>query len=165
MLHFVVVVSMFSLLVYVVNRDVSSVTPPCIRIPSKSKPDPVTTGGTSERIDWSVLRRLNPHTGEAPEELRRLDGRAVAIPGYAVPLEDDAGRVSEMLLVPYFGACIHTPPPPGNQMVMVTMKGSAVATPEDAVWIHGTLHIASRDSAYGRVSYQLEGTRLEAYRD
>ncbi|MDE0335243.1 MAG: DUF3299 domain-containing protein, partial [Defluviicoccus sp.] len=48
-----------------------------------------------------------------------LDGRLVRIPGYALPLEFAGIAVKELLLVPYFGACIHVPPPPPNQMVFV----------------------------------------------
>ena len=48
-----------------------------------------------------------------------LDGRDVQIPGYALPLEYAGTAVSEFLLVPYVGACIHVPPPPLNQIVHV----------------------------------------------
>ena len=48
-----------------------------------------------------------------------LDGKPVRIPGYLLPLEFDGDKVSEFLLVPYVGACIHTPPPPPNQIVHV----------------------------------------------
>ena len=41
-----------------------------------------------------------------------LDGVRARIPGYVVPLESSAAGHLEFLLVPYFGACIHTPPPP-----------------------------------------------------
>ena len=48
-----------------------------------------------------------------------LDGRDVEIPGYALPLEYAGTEISEFLLVPYVGACIHVPPPPPNQIVHV----------------------------------------------
>ncbi|WP_201266804.1 DUF3299 domain-containing protein, partial [Pseudomonas aeruginosa] len=49
-----------------------------------------------------------------------LDGKAIRLGGYPVPLENDAkGRVTEFFLVPYPGACIHVPPPPPNQIVLV----------------------------------------------
>ncbi len=49
-----------------------------------------------------------------------LENRAVKLSGYVLPLrENDAQQVTEFLLVPYVGACIHVPPPPPNQMVYV----------------------------------------------
>ena len=52
--------------------------------------------------------------------LKTLDGQTVKIPGYVVPLEAIQDAMREFLLVPYFGACIHSPPPPANQIVHVT---------------------------------------------
>ena len=52
-----------------------------------------------------------------------LNGQYVKLPGYVVPLESDAGGLlSEFLLVPYYGACIHVPPPPSNQIVYVRLN-------------------------------------------
>ena len=48
-----------------------------------------------------------------------LNGRQVSIPGYALPLEFSGTKITEFLLVPWVGACIHTPPPPSNQIVYV----------------------------------------------
>lgn len=48
-----------------------------------------------------------------------LIGQDVEIPGFALPLSFDGLMVTEFLLVPYAGACIHTPPPPSNQIIHV----------------------------------------------
>ena len=53
---------------------------------------------------------------EAPT-VESLDGETVRIPGFVLPLEFDETSIKEFLLVPYFGACIHTPPPPANQVI------------------------------------------------
>ena len=55
--------------------------------------------------------------------VKALDGQSVSLPGFVVPLEGDSELITEFLLVPYFGACIHVPPPPPNQLVHVTIKG------------------------------------------
>ncbi|MGH7446725.1 MAG: DUF3299 domain-containing protein, partial [Longimicrobiales bacterium] len=81
--------------------------------------DPVT-------LDWKTMAALNYKTGEMPESLRKLNGVTVRIPGFMVPLEDTETRVTEFLLVPYFGACIHVPPPPPNQMAHVLMQRNQV---------------------------------------
>jgi len=52
---------------------------------------------------------------------RDLNGKPVRIAGYLLPLEVDETRVTEFLLVPWVGACIHTPPPPPNQIVYVSL--------------------------------------------
>ncbi|MFP3457944.1 DUF3299 domain-containing protein, partial [Psychrobacter sp. SIMBA_152] len=65
-----------------------------------------------------------------------LDGKKVRIPGYVVQLEGDADNVTEFLLVPYFGACIHVPPPPPNQIIHVEYaEGVPYENTYDAVWI------------------------------
>lgn len=75
------------------------------------------------------------------------------MPGYMVPLEDRAGEVSEFLLVPYVGACVHTPPPPPNQLVCVRMEsGQRVPVSLwNPVWIHGTLTVERTTNLYGSV--------------
>ena len=70
----------------------------------------------------------------------KLDGVIVKLPGYVVPLEDVRGDLKEFLLVPYFGACIHTPPPPANQIVhVISGKPAKGIRTMDAVWVTGTL--------------------------
>ncbi|MDR9829424.1 DUF3299 domain-containing protein [Vibrio sp. FNV 38] len=51
-----------------------------------------------------------------------LDLRNVTIPGFVVPLEMDGLLTTTFLLVPIAGACIHTPPPPANQTIIVDIK-------------------------------------------
>ncbi len=71
----------------------------------------------------------------------------------------------EFLLVPYFGACIHTPPPPRNQIILVKMEGRGV--PLDlavgAMWLEGTLKVSSQDTEYGTAGYVLEGQSAEPF--
>ena len=50
--------------------------------------------------------------------------------------------VTEFLLVPWVGACIHTPPPPPNQIVHVTTAEPFVARSRfEPVTIQGTMKI------------------------
>lgn len=94
-----------------------------------------------------------------------LDGQRVTIPGFVVPLERGAdGLLSEFFLVPYFGACIHVPPPPPNQIVYVRMRaGAGLRSIEDAQWVTGRLHAAARTTDLGVAAYTLDGERLEPY--
>jgi uncharacterized protein len=118
--------------------------------------------GVVPALDWRVLRELDVATGERSPLLVLLDGKRVRVPGFAVPLEDYAEEFAEFLIVPWAGACIHTPPPPPNQMVYAQMKAgrSASAPWWDPVWIEGVLHVVPTDSPYGMVGYQLEGEQV-----
>ena len=116
-------------------------------------------------LDWKILGGLDYVNGKVPANLKALNGKLVKIPGFIVPLEDYEEEGAEFLLVPYFGACVHTPPPPPNQMVYVRMQGGKKLKFGwwDPVWMEGTLQIESYDSPYGAVGYQLVGTKTSPY--
>ncbi|MEX1183374.1 MAG: DUF3299 domain-containing protein [Gemmatimonadota bacterium] len=141
-------------------------------VPAPVVPVPVAATGSAPGVaaepvtlDWKTMAALNYRTGEMPESLRKLNGVLVRVPGFMVPLEDTETRVTEFLLVPYFGACIHVPPPPPNQMAHVLMlKGQQVdVNLWDPIWIVGTLKIENVESPYGMVGYQVTGQRIEPY--
>ena len=94
-----------------------------------------------------------------------LDGQRVRIPGFVVPLDfDGQTRMDEFLLVPYYGACIHTPPPPANQVVHAT--ASSPVTIEDTyspVWLYGTIRTETVTSELAESGYRLEVTSVEEY--
>ena len=119
------------------------------------------------RVDWRTLRGLNYRTGEKTEPLQKVDGKRVKVPGFMVPLEDEDEQVTEFLLVPYVGACVHTPPPPPNQIVMVKMEGGKKTKVSfwDPVWVYGTLNISNVKSPYGDVSFKLDSNLIEPYKD
>ena len=92
-----------------------------------------------------------------------LEGATVKLPGYVVPLEETRGELKEFLLVPYFGACIHTPPPPANQIVfIVSPKGAKFHTME-TVWVSGTLHTSRQASYMGSSGYRIDAASVERY--
>ena len=127
-------------------------------------------------VTWSDLRELNYKTGEMPESIRKLMGKSVKIPGFAVPLEGDDGfeYVKEFLLVPTFGACIHVPPPPPNQVIHVILDKSVhFEKLLYAVWITGNIEIGEYflegTSDFGKqtydteTSYLIRGMKVEEY--
>ena len=70
-----------------------------------------------------------------------LDGQSLRIPGFVVPLDSEGEVVKEFLLVPYFGACLHYPPPPPNQIVYVRYsQGLQLEDLWQPVWVEGTIH-------------------------
>ncbi len=97
---------------------------------------------------------------------KALDGATVRLPGFIVPLEAlKSGGLSDFLLVPYFGSCIHVPPPPPNQLVYVhTIKRAAIASIYDAYWITGKLHLQTKTTRLGSAAYELSADKIEVYR-
>ncbi len=94
-----------------------------------------------------------------------LDGQAVKLPGYIVPLDvTDEGRVIEFLLVPYFGACIHVPPPPSNQIVHVNADlGVLLDALYQPYWIEGVLKVEQSSSELAEAGYQMRAEKIYAY--
>jgi len=102
-----------------------------------------------------------------------LDGARVRIAGYVLPIEFEGDKVTEFLLVPYVGACIHVPPPPANQIVHVSIKGgfetSGLFAP---VRVDGAMStgLASQNlrlvdgAADVSVGYRLVANSVESYR-
>ncbi|MGF1738680.1 DUF3299 domain-containing protein [Photobacterium satsumensis] len=112
------------------------------------------------------------HDGEAANQSmignvrEELNGSTVKIPGFVIPLEGDDKAVTEFLLVPYFGACIHVPPPPPNQIVYVKFpKGAPIQQLWDVVYVVGTLKTQSVSHDLAEVGYLLEGSAIEDYDD
>ncbi|MGE8500314.1 MAG: DUF3299 domain-containing protein [Pseudomonas sp.] len=97
--------------------------------------------------------------------VKALDGQAVKLPGYIVPLDvTDEGRVTEFLLVPYFGACIHVPPPPSNQIVHVRAElGVLLDALYQPFWIEGPLSVEHSSSELAEVGYQMQADKIYAY--
>ncbi|MCF2947398.1 DUF3299 domain-containing protein [Paraglaciecola aquimarina] len=96
--------------------------------------------------------------------VKTLDNKLVKIPGFVVPLEGDNLNTTEFLLVPYFGACIHVPPPPANQIVYVKFsKGVPIHNIQDAVWVTGTLSTKSWQGDLATVGYSLAGIKISPY--
>jgi uncharacterized protein len=110
------------------------------------------------------MEMLRDAWNDAPV-VEALDGQRVRLPGFVVPLEYDDKQVSEFLLVPYFGACIHTPPPPSNQIVHVTTGGFGPSPEQlwDPVWVSGTMFTSHISSELGDAGYRMDALTIEPY--
>jgi hypothetical protein len=94
--------------------------------------------------------------------VRELDGQRVRLPGYLVPLDVQDERVKTFLMVPYFGACIHVPPPPPNQVVFVQLTEPVeLDDPYGAHWVTGQLSTSAATSSLADASYSMRGERVE----
>jgi len=97
--------------------------------------------------------------------VQALDGQQVKLPGYIVPLEvSEEGRVTEFLLVPYFGACIHVPPPPSNQIVHVKSElGVLMDALYQPFWVEGPLQVKNSSSELADAGYQMDAEKIYPY--
>ncbi|QTN24414.1 DUF3299 domain-containing protein [Rhizobacter sp. AJA081-3] len=113
----------------------------------------------------AMLKKMRETWDNAPTN-NAMDGKAIRIPGYVVPLEEGKSGMTEFLLVPYFGACIHSPPPPSNQIIHVRPREAAKGVKSmDAVWISGTLKTLRSDTFMGASGYRLEAVAIDIYTD
>ena len=103
---------------------------------------------------------------EAPIVKTQLN-KKVRLPGYVGPLDAERSEKREFLLVPYFGACIHTPPPPANQIVLIrpTAQSKIKKLPEsmDIVWVEGEIKEGRVATSQGVSGYLLEAVSVAPY--
>lgn len=93
-----------------------------------------------------------------------LNGPLARLPGFVVPLEEDKNGLTEFLLLPYFGACIHTPPPV-NQILPVRPRTPAKFKAMDTVWISGPLQAQCHDSMMGANGDSMAAESVTQYSD
>lgn len=99
--------------------------------------------------------------------IAKLNGKKITISGYVVPLDGDYSHIKQFLLVPYFGACIHSPPPPSNQIIHVyDVAESLVFNAENAVvTVSGILEVAQSETALGTAGYKMKALLLKPTED
>lgn len=128
-------------------------------VPEGYKPPPVRS---------QAFYDANPELAIQPEldapMVESLDGKKIKIPGYVVQLEGDAEKVTQFLLVPYFGACVHVPPPPPNQIVLVDFaEGVKYEDTFDAVWVEGTIEVKRVEGDVAVVGYRMTAATVTPY--
>jgi hypothetical protein len=110
-----------------------------------------------------LMMKLRKLWDEAPV-VSALDGARIRLPGFAVPLETDGQTTTRFLLVPYYGACIHVPPPPANQTVLVEAPaGARIQRAFDTVWVTGRLAIQRATTELAKAGYTLTATEVHPY--
>ena len=117
----------------------------------------------AEKLMASMRKKLD----EAPIAPKYVNQK-IRMPGFVVPLDAVRNGQREFLLVPYFGACIHTPPPPANQIVLVTphpkLNLSKTLESMDVIWVEGELKDARTTTASGVSGYSLEAVQIYPYK-
>ena len=113
--------------------------------------------------DHSGAAALQSKLGKVRHE---LNGSEVKIPGFVIPLEGDNETITEFLLVPYFGACIHVPPPPANQIIYVQFpQGAPIQQLWDVVYVIGKIKTQTISHQLGETGYVIKGTAIAEYDD
>lgn len=116
------------------------------------------------RID-DLYDKLRKHRDAAPISKEYI-GKPIRISGYVVPLDAERSLSREFLLVPYFGACIHKPSPPANQIILVVppATGGLKVRSMDAIWVDGILSESRVDTDMGRSAYKLEAIKIAPFK-
>lgn len=111
-----------------------------------------------------MMSKLRELWDQAPVK-EDLDGASVKLPGFVVPLEEETEASSSFLLVPYYGACVHVPPPPANQTVYVLTQADTGERPGlfDVVWVTGTMSVKRIDNDVAEAGYTLYATEIAPY--
>ena len=96
----------------------------------------------------------------------KLDGQKIKIPGYVTVLEQDKGLVREFLLVPYYGACIHVPPPPLNNTLLIKLKKDQRLHIDDVyepVWVKGVIQTKNTKTDLATAGYLINNAEVKLF--
>jgi uncharacterized protein len=90
-----------------------------------------------------------------------LNGSNIKIEGFVVPLDMTSEAIGEFLLVPFFGACIHTPPPPANQIIHIVPKEPQKGLRAmETVTIEGTMETVTSTTSMGNAGYRIINPKI-----
>lgn len=134
-------------------------------------------GSVEDSISSQVLNALeqsimSPNT-QSPYEaalvstdvVEAMNGKSIRLPGFIVPITiNEKQEVSEFFLVPFFGACIHFPPPPPNQIIYVkTEKSILIEDIYEAYWVEGVISTTLTDKDIALSAYSMTAQHVEIY--
>lgn len=119
-----------------------------------------------QQLNLGALKDSDPRAAQAAAQIRQhwdaapsvpmTDDAPVRMTGYPVMLDGGEGLSRNILLVPYYGACVHRPAPPANQMVMVVLKNGLPRNMATLpVWITGRIYPVRVPTTYGMAAYTM----------
>lgn len=122
----------------------------------------------ASQVQQSVAQAVDSRYQQALVSTRvveEFDGKSIRLPGFIVPITfNDDREVTQFFIVPYFGACIHVPPPPPNQIVFVEYaKGMELENLYDPFWISGVLSTTLTENEIATSAYALKAEKVEPY--
>ena len=131
-------------------------------------------GSAEDQISSQMKSAVNQSEEDAYQQAlvstdvnENLDGAMIRIPGFVVPLEfDEEQTISQFFLVPYLGACLHMPPPPPNQIILVDAPaGVQMAALYEPFWIEGQISTTVSENDMAKSAYAMQLHRLTPYRE
>lgn len=133
-------------------------------------PDGSAEDQISSQIQGAIAQASDSRYQQALVSTRvvpEFDGQKIRLPGFIVPLEfGEDQTITRFFLVPYFGACIHVPPPLPNQIVYAQYdKGFKLEALYDPFWLSGTLSTELIENDMATAAYSMTVDRLEPYTD
>lgn len=111
--------------------------------------------GSPEGLE--IIQRIQNAVDMIPSN-SELDNQWIKLPGFIAPLDSDQGKITRFLLVPYFGACIHVPPPPVNQTVLVELEPGQGIKLDEADYpfmVTGKLNVLKTTTNIGSAGYRI----------
>ena len=129
-------------------------------------------GSIEDQIDSNIKNAIATASDDpyqqaliSTEVRPEMNGLMIRLPGFVVPLEFNEDQViTQFFLVPYFGACLHMPPPPPNQIVLVDApRGLTVEELSTPLWISGKLSTQVTENDMAMSTYSLQMMDYEPY--
>ncbi len=129
--------------------------------------------GSEPTVDLNALLGIHdPGAGPLPKQtaidesqvVTEFNDKTIRMPGYLIPLDFGSEGSTQFLLVPYVGACIHVPPPPANQIVLVTSEEPY--QPQglfEPVFVTGRMSTSVTTTEYAEVAYALSAEDIELF--
>lgn len=119
-----------------------------------------------QMTDQEIAIAMDRIQAEGDTLMTELDDKNVELEGFLVPIDFDAETVTDFVLVPWFGACIHVPPPPPNQIVFVKYPdGIPMSEIEENFYtpfkIKGKIKAARAKTDLAEVGYQMTASDVE----
>ncbi|MFQ3172340.1 MAG: hypothetical protein ACI9DG_002381 [Oleispira sp.] len=135
--------------------------------------DDIADGSAEDQIGSEVQKATNARDSRYQQALKstrvvaKFNNQLVRIPGFVVPLEfDDEQTITQFFLVPYFGACIHMPPPPPNQLIYVSYpEGLKLEALYDPFWVTGLLKTSLVENETAISAYAIDVNSIMPYTD
>jgi len=125
-------------------------------------------GSLEDTFERQIETAFDPSTNPYQQALvstkviAEMDGQRVKLPGFVVPISvNEQQLVTEFFIVPYFGACLHMPPPPPNQIVYGSYpQGLVQPSLYEPFWLSGQLKTQVYENDMALAAYEM---RVVAY--
>ena len=132
----------------------------------------VEDGSPEDKISSQIKNTIAAATDDRYQQalasahtISEMDGQVVRIPGFVVPLEfSDEMVITEFFIVPFFGACLHVPPPPPNQVIHVKYdQGFKLEELYQPFWFSGVLKTSFIENDTATSAYRLDVKHVDLY--